>query len=59
MPAIDIEALAGRLDGLPGGLRSAHRPITVSADGTALETPAYGREGQRLRMPLPQAMSGH
>ncbi|MQP76137.1 hypothetical protein CQ393_09560 [Stenotrophomonas sp. MYb238] len=51
--------LAGRLDGLPAGLRSAHRPITVSADGIALETPAYGGEGQMLRMPLPQAVSGH
>ena len=50
--------LAGRLDNLPAELRSAHRPITVSADGTALETPSYTRRDdmERLRVPLPQAM---
>ncbi len=49
--------LAERLDNLPAGLRSAYRPITPSADGTTLETPAYGKDGQMLRMPLPQALS--
>lgn len=49
--------LAERVDNLPAGLRSAYRPITLSADGTALETPAYGKDGQVLRMPLPQALS--
>jgi len=50
--------LAGRLDNLPAELRSAHRPITVSADGTALETPSYARRNgaEMLRVPLPQAM---
>jgi len=50
--------LAERLDGLPAELRSAHRPITVSADGTALETPSYTRRDdmEMLRVPLPQAM---
>ena len=51
--------LAGRLDNLPAELRSARRPITVSADGTALETPSYARRNgaEMLRVPLPQAMS--
>ncbi|WP_282276527.1 hypothetical protein [Stenotrophomonas sp. PS02297] len=50
--------LAERLGNLPAGLRSAHRPITLSADGMALETPAYGKDRQMLRIPLPQAVSG-
>ncbi|MDF9441122.1 hypothetical protein EM864_05055 [Stenotrophomonas acidaminiphila] len=53
----DTEAVSARLRELPAGLRSAHRPITLSADGTALETPAYARQGQVLRMPLPLAAS--
>ncbi|WP_413975032.1 hypothetical protein [Stenotrophomonas acidaminiphila] len=53
----DTEAGSARLRELPAGLRSAHRPITLSADGTALETPAYARQGQVLRMPLPLAAS--
>ncbi len=50
--------LAERLNNLPAELRSAHRPITVSADGSALETPTYAvREDKKaLRMPLPQAV---
>ena len=53
----DAEAVSAHLRELPAGLRSAHRPITLSADGTALETPAYARQGQVLRMPLPLAAS--
>ena len=48
--------LAERLNGLPAELRSVHRPITVSADGGALETPAYAKDGETLRVPLPQAL---
>lgn len=53
----DADAVTARLRALPAGLRSAHRPITLSADATALETPAYARQGQVLRMPLPLAAS--
>ena len=48
--------LAERLNNLPAGLRSAHRPISVSADGAALEVPAYSRDKEMLRLPLPQAL---
>ena len=48
--------LAERLNGLPAELRSVHRPITVSADGGALETPAYAEAGKTLQMPLPQGL---
>ena len=50
--------LAERLNNLPAELRSAHRPITISAAGSALETSAYAvREDKKmLRMPLPQAV---
>ncbi len=53
--------LAERLDALPAGLRGAQRPITVSADGTALEVASRARRGGRetLRMPLPPALSSH
>lgn len=50
--------LAERLDDLPAALRSTHRPIILSADGHALETPSYAkREGvETVRVPLPQAL---
>lgn len=53
--------LAERLGDLPAGLRGAQRPIAASADGAALEVPAYARRDgrQTVRMPLPQALSSH
>lgn len=48
--------LAERLKQLPAEMRGAQRPITVSTDGTALETPAYAEDATTLRMPLPQAL---
>ncbi len=48
--------LQERLPQLPAELHSAHRPLTVSADGVALETPAYLEGRDTLRMPLPQAL---
>lgn len=52
--------LAERLEALPAGLRSAQRPITVSADGSALETASYARRGDvdMLVMPLPESLRG-
>ncbi|MGB3393650.1 MAG: hypothetical protein WA956_13835 [Stenotrophomonas sp.] len=50
--------LAERLNGLPAELRSAQRPITVSADGSALETPSHAKNNgvEMLRTSLPPAL---
>ncbi len=50
--------LAERLHELPAGLRSRHRPISVAADGSALETASYARHKgvDTVRVSLPQAL---
>jgi len=50
--------LAERLHELPAGLRSRHRPISVTADGSALETASYARHKgvETVRVSLPQAL---
>lgn len=45
-----------RLQQLPAELRSAQHPITLSADGGALEMPDYGKDKDVLLMPLPQVL---
>lgn len=45
-----------RLQQLPAELRSAQHPITLSADGGALEMPGYGKDKDVLLMPLPQVL---
>ncbi len=49
-------AVPDRLQQLPAELLGARRPVTVSADGAALETPAYREGGDTVRTPLPQAL---
>lgn len=49
--------VAAQLSQLPQELRSAHRPVQLSADGTALEVARYytGEGNDLLQLPLPAA----
>lgn len=50
----DAQPLPQRLAALPAPLRGSARPIQAATEGGGVEVQAYsGREGDRLRLPLP------